>query len=477
MLTRSTAGVVFAWFALAVTGCAAPKITDPLAELTRADGHERRQLAAIAMLDAQPRDPAYIEQLHALVWKPAYYTNEVREAAVERLAQVDLEGLKRTIRQRLPNMNAAMWRWLTRLSAIIAERGWTDLSPALVSSWARPTALVASENDRPEYQALARLHGPDHVVDVIFDLFVESNAVAQQGFRTRCWELMLRLGQRGRLVDLIRSAEFPPDDAMLLDLHAGASELGIIPANREEILWLRSLRAPERTEFWSDAVQAINALNAARRSELELRDLAIIVAAYRHEPELLERSRSELYARLESHLRDQRHHVPRTNYDNIRSGRERLHEFADVLTWGDLAAMLLAIRAVQSPGMVEHLFDFAERDRLDESTEYGGVLRLDSIGQFELVEFPPRIRHHDHKFLAPQEMFDAAYTSLFHFHYHVQRIRNTEFTGPGLGDINYADNTRANCLVFTSVGRDTLNMDFYRHGRVVVDLGEVKRRK
>ena len=99
---------------------------------------------------------------------------------------------------------------------------------------------------------------------------------------------------------------------------------------------------------------------------------------------------------------------------------------------------------------------------------------LDRKGRFEILEFPPRIRHHDQKFLASQAMLDAGYTALFHFHYHVQRFRNDDYAGPGFGDVNYADNTRANCLVLTSVRRGALNVDFYRHGRVLVDLGVIE---
>jgi len=70
-------------------------------------------------------------------------------------------------------------------------------------------------------------------------------------------------------------------------------------------------------------------------------------------------------------------------------------------------------------------------------------------------------------------MFDAAYTSLFHFHFHAQKHRNGDHAGPGLGDKNYADNTRANCLVLTFVNSKTMNVDYYRHGHVVVDLGTI----
>ena len=36
-------------------------------------------------------------------------------------------------------------------------------------------------------------------------------------------------------------------------------------------------------------------------------------------------------------------------------------------------------------------------------------------------------------------------------------------------------NTRTNNLVFTFVDEDTLNVDFYRHDKVIVDLGTITR--
>ena len=50
------------------------------------------------------------------------------------------------------------WEGLTRLCEIIAEEGWDDLSPALVSSWARVVPHLPDE-ERPEYLALVELHG------------------------------------------------------------------------------------------------------------------------------------------------------------------------------------------------------------------------------------------------------------------------------------------------------------------------------
>ncbi|HIN09312.1 MAG TPA: hypothetical protein EYM64_01905 [Phycisphaerales bacterium] len=155
------------------------------------------------------------------------------------------------------------------------------------------------------------------------------------------------------------------------------------------------------------------------------------------------------------------------------SSTELFKTHKDSLTWGDTMAITTALTAMAVPEVREHLFDYAMRDHHDETTEYGGVIALDEKGRFEILEFEPKIRHHDRRFNASQDMFDAAYTALFHFHFHAQKLRNGDHAGPGMGDKAYAQNTRANCLVFTYINEETMNVDFYRHGDIVVDLGTI----
>ncbi|MHC5011822.1 MAG: hypothetical protein ACYTG6_12905, partial [Planctomycetota bacterium] len=233
------------------------RVDDPLGTLRAPEKGPRHQLAAMSILDADPESEAYVQALHRTVWLPGY-TVQVREAAVRRLQEVDPEGLQRTLRQQLPRMTA--WAGLTRLCEIIAEEGWVELTPALVSSWARPTAYVRTEQERPEYKALVVLHGDGNVSDVVFDLLLESRRPSEQGLRTRCWMLLHRLGRRDDLVALLQAADIPDDDLMLLDLKAGADAFGIVPYNREEILWMRKLRQPERAAFWAEAETAVAAL-------------------------------------------------------------------------------------------------------------------------------------------------------------------------------------------------------------------------
>jgi hypothetical protein len=463
---------------MVLTDCStAVKVDDPLAELELTGTPPVRHEAAMAVLDADPRSPEYLAALHRMIWKPGYAVAS-REAALVRLAAADLDELKRTIRQRLPQMSSGMWAWLKRLCEEVANRNWLDLTPALVSSWSRPlNDSKATEADRPEWQALSRMHGQDRVTEVVFETFLTGNRIADQGLRRRCWELLHRLGERERLVALLsQTGDADPNDLMLADLRAAATDWGIVPFNREEILWIRKLREPDRAGFWSQATEALGKLPAARRAALELRDVPVVCSATEHEPHLLERSQAELLEVVRGHLRGQRRHHHASNYDAFgRGSSERLDDQVEKLTWGDVLAMCIAIRAAGVLELAAHLFDYAQRDQDDTTAEYGGVIRLDERGRFEVMEFPPTFRRHDREFISSQAMMDAGYTSLFHFHLHAQTWRNADYAGPSPGDRIYADNTRTNCLVFTAVSRDVLNMDYYRHGGVLVDLGEVRR--
>lgn len=467
---RSTAAVFF----LCLAGCSSPvAVSDPLGTLADPSQNPRRQRGAMEQLDATPDDPAYIKSLEAMMWKSGYIV-DIREEAFARLEQHDLDRLKRVIRQRLPRLTSnTLWRqWLCQT---IADRDWEDLTPALVSSWSRRIGFV-DDLDRAEYKALVQLYGEDHVVDAVFEVLVSSNKAYQQSLRGRCWELLIRLGQFDRLTMLLDDRTVGPDDPMLVDLRACAVELRVIPRTREEILWVRKLRRPEHAAFWSQAASAVGSLPDDRLRELELREIPIIVAASIHDPWLFNADRDELYAKVRAHVRESTQHIDDDKFQGYPGTYgQRLPEHRKDLTWGDLAAMLVAVRAMQVPQVVDHLFDYAERDREDESCEYGGVISLDHLGRFEVLEFPPRFRRHDNEFIASQDMLDAAYTAVFHFHNHAQRHRNGQYAGPGIGDLNYADNLRANCLVFTFINKDTLNVDFYRYDRVIVDLGEIRK--
>ena len=465
---------------LILSACGRP-VTDPIGTLGKADEHSSRHRTSLTMLKTSPDRTSAdaTDALQGLIYRPGY-ADDVRLEGLGILVETNPDRLLRTTRQRLPRIDDPMW--LEAYCQWLGDQDWSDpqkkaaVNEALVSSWGVFWPVWTDEEDRPEYKALVEINGQDRVIPLIFEVFTQSKRGSQQGLRDRCWVLLHRLGRRNELIELVEQTPDDSDNVMMLDLKAAVDDFGTVPYNREEILWLRKLRQPERADFWQEAKKAVVDMPQSRRREMEIRDLPVVVAAARHRPELLAASKPMLLETTEEKLRNIKHYYEKEpGMPSDGSRRERFRTHRDVITWGDVAAITLAMEALSQSPVRSHLFDYADRDHEDKGTEYGGIIQLDDSGRFEIREFPPKIRNHDRRFNASQQMFNAGYTALFHMHFHAQRHRNGNHAGPGLGDLNYAENTRTNNLVFTFVDKDTMNVDFYRHGKVIVDLGTIKR--
>ncbi len=455
--------------------CSPRILKDPSATLRETGRAPSVHLQAMVLLDTQVGidDPNYHEALQRMLWVYGY-SNKARLEALNRLWAHDRESTTRILRQLLPRMKN--WSWLTELCAWIGSEKVVELNEALISSWSRPTSAVVEESERPEYKALVEIVGEDDILDVAFDSLIASNEVRNESYRIRCWDLLQRLDQSERLVELLKSSSIDSDDVFLHYLQRSMYELGIVPENREEILWIKELSNPAYAKFWNEARETLKELSQDKRNNLEMRNIPIVVSLRRHGGEdALSRTANEIITNIENQISGQKHYEEREGGGGYTLGSELLERHKSKLTWGDAIAIEIALKAMAVPQVRSHLFDYAVRDHEDETTEYGGIISLDKKGRFEILEFEPKIRSHDRKYNAPQELFDASYTALFHFHFHAQEYRNGEHAGPGMGDKSYATNTRANCLVFTFVNSETMNVDYYRHSGVVIDLGTITR--
>jgi hypothetical protein len=460
---------------LAPWGCAARPM-DPVAALNGA-GTPEQQAVAIEELGAKARlDEEERRALRRTSFAPAV-SLATRQAAFDLMVRMDRDGLRTALETNIVRMESFEYRrWVLEE---IGRRGMKDFTNVVVNSWAGPVPVWGpDERRRPEYEALAALYGPDKVADALFAVMSDANPARQAGLRARAWELLMRIGERDRLKQLVTQAAIRPDDAMLRDIKQLVQEVGILPETREELLWLAKLRQEASPAYWRMAGDALRKVPEAATRDFELRGIPVVIAAQRYAPELLGRTREELYDDLLPRLRARgaaKHSANFTGWDTGASHSENLGTQRDEVRWIDLLACEMALRMADDPSVRARLFDIADRDQQDRRTEYGGVVRLNDTGGWEVVEVRPRVTGSDTRFEAPQELFDQGYTSLFHFHMHAQDFENGSYAGPHMGDFAYAGSTRANCLVFTFVRRDLMNFDFYRHGPVVVDLGTVGR--
>ena len=459
----------------AISACAVSAGKDPMKSLSNPGSLPVVQVAAMEKLDLEP-SPEYISALKRIMWQPGFAESTRLEAFV-RLVKLDEPGLKEILRLQLPKLMALAWR--QKLCELIVEHHWVDMTPTLVRAWSVPMAAwIEQDKDRPERIAIEQLNGKDQLTDLLVKMLVESNPITEANLRLRCWEMLQKIGQKERLVKLLADASVKPDDRLLSNLRSCAGELGIVPTTKEEILWLQALLETKNIAFWAQAKAATMQLPPDVRAKLEIRELPIAVAVSTFKPELLSKTPAELYQLVDARRQAKGSRIVSPSFEGYGGDHtENLYEMRNKLSWGDLASMAIAMEIFDSPILCQQIFDLADRDMADRDTEFGGVIRIKSDGKPGIEEMKPRVQGNDLRYEASQKMFDNAYTGLFHFHLHCQSYDNMQYAGPHLGDFAYAESTRANCLVFSFVSRKELNVDFYRHGPRVVDLGCIARPK
>jgi len=380
--------------------------------------------------------------------------------------------------------------------AFICDRAvannWTDFTPSIVRSFSRVMPLV-KDQDRPERAALMALHPDRSLAEVVFGVFLRPEIEgrtydADWGERTRmdAWDLLQRLDGRGVLrAQLLVGSEATIADArgvpVVRALRAGREALRAVPRTSEELRWLLRLNDAQNAQnlaWWREAARAIRDLPESKRETLELRHAEAIRWAAANRTDLVAMSREELLDELRTRTESRTRFPRREGVASFRGVRSESVEFwADQMSWADALTVLVVDEALQTPEFARAVFGFAEIDREDRTTEYGGVLEWTPQGRWRLALYPPRAsdRRGDDVFVASVEMTEASDRALAHFHLHAQRVDMRAFAGPSSGDLQYAARSGRTCVVFTSIDARTMNMDVFTPDGVVIDLGTLTR--
>lgn len=484
----------------ALSACAsdtstAGKGAAPLSAITDPKAHTGAQTKAIRRAwDAADAGEITRAEARELLKKTAWARSrfyEVRLAALEELLkdEANLEDTRNMMRLMLPT--ETQWNVIRFLGDTAADRGWTDLTTALVRCWSRPVA-EPTDDKRPEREALARLHPGRAVEDVVFGVFAgepglgpqrRGMADSREREQQEAWALLRRIDHRGeRTVALLAMPPSPDEDETLSTLRIAARDLHVVPDSPEQLAWLTRLRSKEHAETWNECVAAVSRLNEEAKRGLELRHVLGIRWAATNRPEWSKATREELHSTLSHVLEPRKRYIRAQAATASRRAPESLRSWSDGMSWGDFLLCLIAAEAAMDPGLAKVIFAQAEDDRRDTSTEYGGV--IDGIpggsagpGGFAVRLFPPRPaqRYGDRRFVASPEMIEQGTTSIFHYHLHCTSYDNADYAGPSADDIAYAKRQGRSCLVFTFVNRDALNVDYFQPDGATIDLGTVRR--
>ena len=221
-------GAAFALVGLALAAGACTRTPkDPIVALNSSQSPEE-QRGAIEMLRTQvPLSDDAKRALRRSTFAQGFNLG-IRQEAFDLLVQEDRKGLQETLETNIVRMESYEFRrWIMEQ---IGARQMKDFTVVVVNSWAGPVPVWGPDQfKRPEYEAMAALYGQDKVGDALFAVMMEANPLRQASLRARTWEILMRIGERDRLKQLVTSAAVRPDDVMLRDIKKLVDDLGILP--------------------------------------------------------------------------------------------------------------------------------------------------------------------------------------------------------------------------------------------------------
>lgn len=471
---------------LAQAGCGGASqqaIDDPLGVLGDPDATTRSKSVAVRAVARMSREGEIDAEVGRELLKRTAWGRgnrpDVRNAAIDELHADDPSDTARMLSLMLPTENH--WPVIEHVCNLAVETNSTEMIPALVRSWARPVQRPA-DDERPERAALLTLAPDQPIEQTVFAVFASNHDPDDQfAERTRrdAWTLLSRIDPAGATTkEYIAQATDVQDDPILMDLQIVARDLSAIPLTTEQLEWVEDLREPERAAFWNDAKRQVASLNDAQREGFELRHVAGVLWAAQHRSEWLASTRRQLLDLAEAELDGRRHTRRSADFpDAMTAPKEDIDHWRKDLVWGDALLILIASEAVNQPDVIRELYEQADHDMRDESTEHGGILDAAEGDAFKAYSYPPRPaqRSSDNRFVASPELLDAGATALFHYHFHAQTFSNSDYAGPGPGDLDYAKRFGRSCLVLTFTSKNALGVDYYQPDGARIDLGSIAR--
>ena len=478
--------------ALAIPGCASGnrKLSgDPLTDFQNPELNPAERIDAMkAAWDDPNIDRAQMRgPLKQLVWSDLP-DQELRQTATDLLMSDDswagLRDSQSFIRVRVPTEQD--YAVIERMGRQAISRGWVDLSPAFVRSYAKEDAVISDEN-RIEKIILESLN-PDQSMELIATRVFLSPQQGTLGTidldaraREAAWDLLARLDPSGEARRQVLQREDLHTDEngtrVLATIRRGLNELGVVPRNGEELRWLMALAEDRSGQWWSQTAAAVSRLNQEQADGLKLRNLEAVRWASIYRETWMRDNRQQLEGRLRARIGDRESTPRRADRSELRDVPQLLDEASPRLSWGDLMAMLAVDVALHDPEVMRRIFEQVEMDREDETTEYGGLLFVDSSGRFIAQLYPPRPQHRqgDDTFVASSDMVEQSVRALAMYHFHVMRERNSRFAGPSVEDLAQARAQGRLGVVITSINEDELNVDAYTDAFAAVDLGALPR--
>ena len=395
-------------------------------------------------------------------------SDEMQIYAIDQLLEAGPEIAAEVLKGRLEKMYPPV---LDRACGVAAATGDMRLVEVMVKSLVRESPGLP-RGKRPEVGAIEKLCGAK-IGEVLLRIVAESRAAE---VRYAALEVAAELVNPADARTFLARQKVRAGDGVMEAVQWSIENFLYVPVNRNEVEWtvavmrdpevrlrvVRTHRQMERAEGYVFAPRFLGVMafdNPRGGGQL------VVQAGREFLLEGIKRSlMGEHLARVGSEV------SPETPADETLAGN------LGKLSHEDLATIAVLLGSLQEEDFCREVMKLGLEDRADTSSEHGGLLRVVGVEEKKdarvwPVVFPPFQVGDDRSYQASDKLFAATIHGVAHFHFHFQLEDNRAIAGPGKGDMEYARRNRVNCVVFTSVGKERFDVDYYTPAGAVVDLG------
>jgi hypothetical protein len=409
-------------------------------------------------------DETRLSVLEQLLYAPGH-SDRMRIYALDQLADADPARAGHALMLYLPRFEGEVLAHATAMAATLGDQRLIDPLIRSLARWDGQGALEA----RPETKTLEQL-ATRPLIDTLFDRLAQSK---DRSLRSDALDLLAVIGPVDSLKARIAALSPPasPSDPWLADLRWWIATFDTLPSGEAEMRWVQFLHRPEQAPLVNRALERHRRLREA--SDYHVAPRFIHVLAYADDA-AVQATRIQLLATIKQQLGERRivDRVPE-NSGSPDDQHTALDAQESKLSRGDLLAIHLLLRGLADRRILEELHRQGLADMSDTATEQGGLLSFQNVDRPALwaIPYPPLFASNDFQYLTGDKLLLETAAGVAQYHFHFQQVRNEARAGPGTGDLAYAHTTRCNCVVITSIGPGTMDIDFYTPEGAVVDLG------
>ena len=258
-------------------------------------------------------------------------------------------------------------------------------------------------------------------------------------------------------------------DPFLQVLQFWADHFAYVPCNQMRFFLCQLLHNNLTAEQISILQRRASQLAGREGYRFDIRDTYVLLNT---DNLALDKSCEEIKTKIAQGLSRLDHTKRPASYAGARDDyKETFIDQCNRLSYIDLLKIDLILCSLDKATIARQIKEFLKQDLTDIATEIGGLCFIKNNDSILFKKYQPGEVLGDNQYVESEQMLLEGALCLGRWHCHTDRWLDKELAGPGSDDLRYSAWVNCPVVIFTYLGEDLFNADYFTPEGVVVDLG------